>query len=72
MANLKLQVGQHVVDNFGDEGIVVKITPGSSREEHGTVYVWQLNRTEYGADNCEHYPEFEWWNVLKILEDGEV
>lgn len=63
--NLKL--GDHVRDIYGDEGIVVKIKKGSDSNEHGTIAVWLMSKTEYGADNCEHYPEFEWWKTLTIL-----
>lgn len=63
----QLTVGDSVVDVFGARGIVVKIIPGTSLENHGTVYVWQEDRTTYGADNCEHYPEFGWHTVLRVV-----
>jgi len=63
-----IYIGAHVVDLDAYEGIVVKIEPGYDVEEHGTVFVWQLNRVEYGIDNCEHYPFFEWHKSLKILK----
>ncbi len=65
----QLRRGCLVVDSYGDRGVVVKIEKGFNNEDHGTVYVWQTDRMDYGADNCEHYPEFEWWKCLTILED---
>lgn len=65
---LDLKIGDHVVDIFGDEGIVVKIIPGINDEDHGTIFVWQMNKLEYGADNCEHYPQFEWFKTLKVVK----
>jgi hypothetical protein len=64
----QIRRGSLVVDNFGDKGVVVKIVKGTNHENHGTIYVWQSERTGYGADNCEHYPEFEWQKSLNILE----
>lgn len=66
---MKIKIGDRVIDKYGDRGIVVKIRHGHSIEEHGTIYVWQMDRTEYGADNCEHYSYFEWEKVLRILKD---
>jgi hypothetical protein len=63
-----LKRGDIVVDHYGDKGVVVKIIPGISDEEHGTIYVWQMDRTEYGADNCEHYVEFGWEKHLTVIE----
>lgn len=68
-----VSVGDHVQDKFDNtEGIVVKIIPGQDVEEHGTIFVWQLNRTEYGIDNCEHYCHFGWRNVLKVLKQRKT
>ena len=60
---------------LGDEGIIVEINKGINNEDHGTVAVWRLNETEYGANNCEHYAEFELEKstfqgkeILKILK----
>ncbi len=65
----RLSLGDHVRDLYcGDEGIVVKIQLGRTTEDHGSIHVWQLNRTEYGADNCEHYVEFEWWDSLTKVQ----
>ena len=64
----EIRRGSLVVDRFGDRGIVVKIVKGTSHEEHGTIYVWQMDRMEYGADNCEHYPEFCWQDTLTVVE----
>jgi hypothetical protein len=63
-----VSVGDKVVDLDGHEGIVVKIIPGYDDEEHGTIFVWQLNRVEYGVDNCEHYPAFNCRRCLRIVE----
>jgi len=67
-ANRSLKLGDRVVDLFGWKGIVVKIklhttdnkteivdVLESDNKLNGTIYVWQEDRTEYGADNCEHY-----------------
>ena len=56
--NKKLKRGDIVIDGWGSKGVVVKIIPGVSIEDHGTIYVWQMDKTEYGTDNCEHYIEF--------------
>ncbi len=56
-----------IVGSNKDEGIVVKIRLGRDVEDHGGIHVWQLNQTGYGADNCEHYVEFEWWDSLSLI-----
>ena len=61
--------GDRVVDQDGNEGIVVKIVKGHDAEDHGTITVWQMNRYDYGMDNCEHYVEFEWWKSLTVVKD---
>jgi len=63
-----LKVGDEVIDAEKNRGIVVKIIPGVSAEEHGTIYVWQSERMEYGSDNCEHYVEFGWKPWLRVIE----
>lgn len=63
-----LKIGDEVVDVYKNKGIVVKIVPGVSDEDHGAVYVWQSERMEYGSDNCEHYVEFGWKLLLRVLE----
>jgi signal peptidase I len=68
---MTLKRGDIIVDNDGYKGVVVKIIPGISDEKHGTIYVWQMDRTEYGADNCEHYVEFGWKNNLRIINDSK-
>ena len=60
-----LKVGDSVIDIDKNRGIVVKIEPGTDIENHGTIYVWQLDRT-YGSDNCEHYVHFGWQENLRI------
>lgn len=65
------KVGDHVIDKWNHEGIIVKIIPGTDDENHGTIYVWQLNRNEYGIDNCEHYAELSCRKdptLLKVLK----
>jgi hypothetical protein len=65
--SLEISVGDEIVDVEGHKGIVVKVIPGVSIEDHGTVYVWQSERVEYGADNCEHYIHYNWKPFLRIL-----
>jgi len=65
---MKLKRGRVVIDTDGNRGVVVKIVPGFDIENHGTVYVWQMDRMDYGSDNCEHYCEFGWEKSLKIIE----
>lgn len=65
--NQILKVGSSVVDFDGHKGIVVQITEGYDIEDHGCIAVWQSERTEYGADNCEHYAFFGWQAALKIV-----
>jgi hypothetical protein len=65
---MKLKRGRVVIDTQGNRGVVVKIVPGFDTENHGTVYVWQMDRMDYGSDNCEHYCEFGWEKSLKIIE----
>jgi hypothetical protein len=61
--------GDRVIDTYGNRGVVVKVVHGHSVEEHGLVQVWQMDRMNYGADNCEHYCYFEWEKILRILKD---
>lgn len=63
----ELKIGAEVMDIHKHKGIVVKIVPGYDIEDHGTIYVWQSERTNYGADNCEHYVYHNWEKVLKII-----
>lgn len=65
--SLDISVGDEIIDVDGHKGIVVKITPGYSVEDHGTIYVWQSERYNYGADNCEHYKYHNWQPFLRIL-----
>ena len=64
----KIYCGDHVVDNDGNEGIVVEVTKGYDQDNHGMIAVWQMNRYNYGMDNCEHYPEFNWQDSLTIVD----
>lgn len=64
-----LSVGNIVTDMWGSKGVVVKIVMPencSSFEDHGTVFVWQSEKVEYGSDNCEHYPFHSWKELLRI------
>jgi hypothetical protein len=69
MAMKIIKRGSLVVDQYGNHGIVVRINIGTDIENHGTIAVWQMDRYEYGADNCEHYPQFEWYKDLTIIEE---
>jgi len=60
--------GDVVIDVDGHRGVVTRILPGTDIENHGTIYVWQMDRTEYGADNCEHYCEINWREFLRLLD----
>lgn len=64
--NNTLQIGNQVRDMAGYRGIVVKIVPYEDEPDNGTIYVWQLERTEYGIDNCEHYHINNWKRILRI------
>ena len=63
-----LKLGDRVVDVDGQLGVVVKIESGEDADSHGTIFVWQEYRTEYGSDNCEHYVEFGWQSFLRVIE----
>jgi hypothetical protein len=66
---MTINVGDKVEDIFnGHKGIVVKIEIGYDIQNHGAIYVWQMNRYEYGADNCEHYAHLNWEKHLKIID----
>ena len=62
-----ITVGDSVTDCDGHKGVVVKIIPGIDNENHGTIFVWQQDRLEYGADNCEHYVHYGWEKSLRIV-----
>ena len=68
----ELERGMRVQAESGWIGVVVKIPPHNPENpivEHGIIYVWQEERYEYGADNCEHYAECNWRRHLRILEE---
>lgn len=68
--SINLFIGMEVKDVNGHKGIIVKIEKfeGDLNEEnHGTIYVWQSDRTNYGSDNCEHYCLNNWKNLLRVL-----
>jgi len=67
-ADRALKIGDQVVDVDGHKGVVVKIVPGISDEDHGVIFVWQADRYEYGSDNCEHYVEFGWQPWIRVIE----
>lgn len=60
--------GDVVVDVDGHRGVVTRILPGTDTENHGTIYVWQMDRFDYGSDNCEHYAEINWRESLRVLD----
>ena len=66
--NRELKVGDQVIDVDKNRGIVVKIEPGIDSEDHGGIFVWQLDRLNYGADNCEHYAHFNWQPYLRLCD----
>jgi hypothetical protein len=71
---MEIKRGMVVKDIWGHEGVVVEVVkwPGElTFSNHGGIAVWQSERTDYGADNCEHYPYFEWDKVLTILDTNE-
>ena len=59
-------LGMRVVDVYGFKGVVVKVNMND--EVDGTIYVWQEDRLEYGADNCEHYCLNNWKSFLRVLD----
>lgn len=64
-----IRLGDEVIDADGHKGIVVKIEPGGDTgEDHGSVYVWQAERTGYGDDNCEHYAFTTWKQHLRMID----
>lgn len=64
--------GDSVQDRNGWKGVVVRIEHGSTIESHGTIYVWQSERMEYGADNCEHYAYVNWRKCLRVIEPAST
>lgn len=67
-----LSLGDKVIDVDGNKGIVVKIIEpedpkNPSIDDHGTIFVWQLDRIEYGSDNCEHYCYTNWKKILRKI-----
>lgn len=65
-ADMEIKVGMEVKDAWGQKGVVVKIVPPEDANSHGTIFVWQSERLEYGADNCEHYSTDTWKSLLRI------
>lgn len=64
--NIEPNLGMEVVDDDGYHGVIVKIVPKSD-EFHGTIFVWQKDRMEYGGDNCEHYTIDSWKRFLRVV-----
>lgn len=66
----QLKLGMEVIDRYCDKGIVVKIVEGDgSIEGHGTIYVWQSEKYDFGSDNCQHYAFDIWKRELRILNE---
>ena len=65
-ANVQPHIGMQVKDENGMSGVVVKIRAPSDEDDHGTMYVWQCDRVEYGSDNCEHYAVTNWHSFLRV------
>lgn len=61
-----IAIGCQVIDPEGHRGIVVAVEEGHDIEDHGRIAVWQMDRLEYGPDNCEHYPHYGWERILQI------
>jgi hypothetical protein len=62
------------MDIGGHKGIVVKIVKPENPtvEDHGTIYVWQSEKFEYGSDNCEHYVFHNWEKFLTVITPSAV
>ena len=73
---MKIKRGNIVEDLDGYKGVVVEIDTWNdeplSIENHGTISVWQIDRMNYDADNCEHYPYYNWHNLFKIVDATPV
>lgn len=69
-AGVELKLGQRVIDGYGLKGVVVKVIKPLEEddESHGTIYVWQEDKTGYGADNCEHYTHTSWHAFLRLID----
>jgi len=65
---MNIKLGDRVVDRFNHKGVVVDMFKGHNDKDHGCVAVWQSDRTEYGLDNCEHYPYHNWQDTLTHLK----
>jgi hypothetical protein len=66
--HIQIKVGMSVKDVNGDRGVVVKVIEPDSTTD-GVVYVWQMDKKEYGGDNCEHYNFNFWKSMLRIIDD---
>ena len=69
--NREIKRGDVVVDRDRNKGVVVQIyvPENPTVEDHGSISVWQSERFEYGADNCEHYAWTNWKSNLRILDE---
>ncbi len=66
------ELGTRVIDKQqGHKGVIVKVVlpenGEGSDEDHGTIYVWQEDKFNYGGDNCEHYCLNNWTDFLRIM-----
>lgn len=65
-----IKPGMSVIDSWGHKGVVVYTVIGDTDEDHGVIAVWQSERTNYGGDNCEHYPFHNWKRSLTITDES--
>lgn len=65
-----IRIGSEVVDRRNYRGIVVELIPAKvlSESDEGLITVWQKDRVDYGADNCEHYHFLHWSDFLKVIK----
>jgi hypothetical protein len=65
-----LKLGVKLIDSRGYRGVVVQLEPPTNEtvEDHGTIYVWQIDRVGYGDDNCEHYTYSYWQRNLRVID----
>ena len=63
----EIKLGDQVIDNKNNQGVVVKITPYVDENNPGVVSIWLSNKWYYDTQNCDHYPIKNWEQFLKIL-----
>lgn len=49
-------------------GVIVRVVEPEG-EHHGTIFVWQEHRLDYGADNCEHYAYYDDEQLGSVLKE---